>query len=263
VIQRKITIQQILEEKEWSEAVIQGMPQVSYVFDLQGRIKRWNKNWEDISGHTAEELQDKFIGDFLGDEDRKKVMKEIQKVIEDGQERSVEYDIITKSGEILPSYYGSGKLVKIGGEPFIVGQTVDISKLKQAQRKIAAQLEEIQVLKEQLEAENIHLRYELLSTGSYGEIIGESDILKHILYRVEQVATVDTTVLLEGETGTGKAVALLPPLTAFGLLMGSREYSLAIGSLLLFLTNIICINLAGVITFSFAGGESSYLVGGE
>jgi len=204
VMQRKIALKHITEEKQWAEALIQGMPQLAYVFDLHGRMKRWNKNFEDLLGYTAEELQDKYIGEFLNDEDRKKVMDEVQKVIEDGQERSVEYDIITKSGEIVPSYYGSGKLAEIGGELFIVGQTVDVSEMKQAQKKIARQLEEIKVLKDQLETENIYLRQELKSSHSFDEIVGESDILKHILYRVEQVAPMDTTVLLEGETGTGK-----------------------------------------------------------
>ena len=167
VIQRKITLKQILEEKEWSDAVMEGMPQLTYILDLQGRLKRWNKNLQDLYGYTAEELQDKFLGDFLSDEDQKKVMVEIQKVIKDGQERSVEYDLIIKGGKIVPSYYGSGKLVEIGGESYIVGQTVDVSKMKQAQEKITTQLEEIKLLKEQLEAENIYLRQELLSTGSY------------------------------------------------------------------------------------------------
>ena len=53
--------------------------------------------------------------------------------------------------------------------------------------------------------------------------------------------------------GVMVAVALLPPLTVFGLLMGSGEYHLAIGAFLLFLTNIICINLAGVSTFLLQG----------
>jgi len=60
----------------------------------------------------------------------KKVTEELQKIIEDGKERSVEYDIITKGGKIVPDYYGSGKLVKIGGESFFVGQTIDISEMK-------------------------------------------------------------------------------------------------------------------------------------
>ncbi len=53
--------------------------------------------------------------------------------------------------------------------------------------------------------------------------------------------------------GVMVAVALLPPLTVFGLLLGAGEYSLAIGAFLLFVTNIICINLAGIATFLFQG----------
>jgi len=53
--------------------------------------------------------------------------------------------------------------------------------------------------------------------------------------------------------GVMVAVALLPPLTAFGLLLGSEDYTLAVGAFLLFLTNIICINLAGVATFLLQG----------
>jgi len=203
-IQRKMALKQILDEKEWSEAVMEGMPQLTYAFDLQGRMKRWNKNAEHLLGYSAEEMQDKFIGAWHSEEDLKRISVVIEKIIEDGRERSVEYSFITKSGEILPHYYGSGKLKEIGGEQYIVGQTVDISEIKQAQEKIATQLEEIKRLKDQLEAENIYLRHELLVSDTHGDIIGDSDILKHILYRTEQVAPMDTTVLLEGETGTGK-----------------------------------------------------------
>jgi len=53
--------------------------------------------------------------------------------------------------------------------------------------------------------------------------------------------------------GVMVAVALLPPLTVFGLLLGAGEYHLAAGALLLFITNIICVNLAGIATFLFQG----------
>lgn len=53
--------------------------------------------------------------------------------------------------------------------------------------------------------------------------------------------------------GVMVAVALLPPLTVFGLLLGSGEYNLAVGAFLLFITNIICINLAGIGTFLLQG----------
>jgi len=53
--------------------------------------------------------------------------------------------------------------------------------------------------------------------------------------------------------GVMVAVALLPPLTVFGLLLGAGEYELAAGAFLLFITNVICVNLAGIGTFLFQG----------
>ena len=203
-LHRKSILQKLHSEKEWAEAIMEGMPQLTYVMNLEGRLIRWNKNYQELVGYSAEELKDKYPSDFLSEAHNKKVTEELQKVIKDGVERSVEYDIITKDGTIVPDYYGSGKLVKIGDESYIVGQTVDISEMKHAQRKITSQLEEIQALKDQLEVENLYLRNELKDVGSFGEIIGESDTIKHVEYRVEQVAPLDTTVLLEGETGTGK-----------------------------------------------------------
>lgn len=51
--------------------------------------------------------------------------------------------------------------------------------------------------------------------------------------------------------GVMVAVALLPPLVTSGLLLGSGEYTLAAGAFLLFFINLVCVNLAGVLTFKF------------
>ncbi|GAA5186104.1 TIGR00341 family protein [Ferrimonas gelatinilytica] len=53
--------------------------------------------------------------------------------------------------------------------------------------------------------------------------------------------------------GVMVAVALIPPLVACGLLLGSGHFSESAGALVLVLTNIICINLAGILTFIFQG----------
>jgi uncharacterized hydrophobic protein (TIGR00341 family) len=53
--------------------------------------------------------------------------------------------------------------------------------------------------------------------------------------------------------GVMVAVALLPPLVVFGMLIGAGEYRLALGAMLLLLVNLICINLAGVLTFLLQG----------
>ena len=58
-----------------------------------------------------------------------------------------------------------------------------------------------------------------------------------------------TTGLSAAVVGVMVAVALLPPLATVGLLLGSGHPRLALGALLLTLTNIVCVNLAGVATF--------------
>ncbi|MCL7475314.1 MAG: TIGR00341 family protein [ANME-2 cluster archaeon] len=62
-----------------------------------------------------------------------------------------------------------------------------------------------------------------------------------------------TTGVPSALIGVMVAVALLPPLVVFGLLLGQGEWVLATGALLLVLTNAICINLSGVVTFLIQG----------
>ncbi|MBU0674453.1 MAG: sigma 54-interacting transcriptional regulator [Proteobacteria bacterium] len=65
-------------------------------------------------------------------------------------------------------------------------------------------LEEIKELKDRLVVENIFFRREIIREQRFNHVIGQSDGLKYVLYRAEQVAPTDTTVLVLGETGTGK-----------------------------------------------------------
>lgn len=62
-----------------------------------------------------------------------------------------------------------------------------------------------------------------------------------------------TSDLFSALIGVMVAVALLPPLVTFGLLTGAGQYGLALGALYLFLINLICLNLAGVVTFFVQG----------
>ncbi|EMS80355.1 sigma-54 interaction domain-containing protein [Desulfotignum phosphitoxidans] len=63
---------------------------------------------------------------------------------------------------------------------------------------------EIQKLKKQLEGEKAYLTEEIKLDHNHENIIGKSDALKYVLYKVEQIAATHTTVLVLGETGTGK-----------------------------------------------------------
>ena len=75
---------------------------------------------------------------------------------------------------------------------------------KRADQKIQTALAEIKKLKDRLEAENIYLRDQINIEHQYDEIIGKSDAVRKVLLQVEQVSATDSTVLILGETGTGK-----------------------------------------------------------
>jgi len=75
---------------------------------------------------------------------------------------------------------------------------------RDAELKLHDSLKKIESLKDQLQHENLYLRDEAKLTHSYGEIIGDSAALRAALTKVEQVAPTDSTVLILGETGTGK-----------------------------------------------------------
>jgi formate hydrogenlyase transcriptional activator len=80
---------------------------------------------------------------------------------------------------------------------------VAIKNAKQAEALREA-LSEVERLKNRLQAENVYLREEIRTEYNFEEIIGESEALKNVLRKVEQVAPTDATVLIQGETGTGK-----------------------------------------------------------
>jgi len=86
----------------------------------------------------------------------------------------------------------------------LLGATVDVSERKSAEDELRRSYEEVSRLKDQLELENAYLRREYRLSHGGGRIVGESPAIVEVLAAVEQVAPTETTVLIEGETGTGK-----------------------------------------------------------
>jgi transcriptional regulator with GAF, ATPase, and Fis domain len=77
-------------------------------------------------------------------------------------------------------------------------------KRKESEEALRKAFLEIKDLKRQIEADYVYLRDELTLEHNFEEIIGQSDALKAVLVKVQQVAPTDSAVLILGETGTGK-----------------------------------------------------------
>jgi PAS domain S-box-containing protein len=82
--------------------------------------------------------------------------------------------------------------------------TAAMIEAEKRKQKAEAAVIEIQILTDQLESERAYLLEEIKLQYNHEKIIGKSDGLKYVLYKVEQIAGSDTTVLVLGETGTGK-----------------------------------------------------------
>ena len=84
------------------------------------------------------------------------------------------------------------------------GASIDIEDRKQAEMSLQRAHDEIKMLRDQLFRENIALRDEIDKASMFEEIVGVSPALNAVLARVAKVAPTDSTVLVTGETGTGK-----------------------------------------------------------
>ncbi len=107
---------------------------------------------------------------------------------------------------LLPE--GVVKHLQVVGQPTadveFVGAVTDITERKRAESDLQHALDEIKKLRDLLYKENIALREEVDKASMFEEIVGDSPALQAVLARVAKVAPTDSTVLITGETGTGK-----------------------------------------------------------
>jgi PAS domain S-box-containing protein len=117
----------------------------------------------------------------------------------------VDYRIVLPNGTIKRLHSVAHPVANESGEiTEVVGTTMDVTEQHEARAALETAFEQIKVLKDQLYRENIALREEIDRSSMFEEIVGESPVLQRVLAHVVKVARSDSTVLITGETGTGK-----------------------------------------------------------
>jgi len=168
-------------------------------------------NYSDRFLEILEHLPEEFPGTMesfrsrLHPEDAGATWTKIERHLKERTPFLAEFRLRTKPGAYLWFLSRGQGIWDSEGTPVrMTGWIQDITESKQADLDLKAALSEIKELKEKLEAERAYLQEEIKLEYNYENIIGQSDEIHYVLYKVEQIAASATTVLVLGETGTGK-----------------------------------------------------------
>jgi PAS domain S-box-containing protein len=131
---RKLAEAELHNARALTDAVFDSVPGLLYLYAEDGRLLRWNRRHEQMTGYTAEELLNFPAADWFTGEDLDIMRREWVKVFSEGH-TAVELNIKLKDGTIAP-YFLTGVRVLIDGRPHLVGIGIDVTERKHAERQL-------------------------------------------------------------------------------------------------------------------------------
>lgn len=157
--------QQAERERVFSDAVLDSVPGMLYLYDSQGKLIRWNKQHEAMTGYSSDEMTGKHIMEwFTGDQAAQRtIATEIEKALQ-GSFADARVDLRRKDGTPIAMYFTAVGM-QMGGEKYITGVGLDITKIKQAEdilkhanvtleRKVEERTQELNAMNQELMAMN-------------------------------------------------------------------------------------------------------------
>jgi len=180
-------------------------PVMIWIADPDKKRIYFNKRWLEFTGQSPDEELDTGWTQSIHPEDSEHCLETYAGNFDQQRPVEMEYRLRRSDGEYRWVYdSGIPRFSADGSFLGYIGSCIDISQRKESEVALKQANDELQQLKNQLEAENIYLQQELQLDEKFGEIVGQSDAIKYVLFKITQVAPTDTTVLITGETGTGK-----------------------------------------------------------
>ena len=135
---------QLKQSEDKYHAILDSLPGLFYKISTEGRFVIWNKNFETVSGYSAQEMTEISPLDLFENEDRINIDQSMQKVFSEG-EASVEATLVAKDGTKTP-YFFTGKTIFIDQTPYLSGMAMDISDRIEAETKLIASEEKYRTL---------------------------------------------------------------------------------------------------------------------
>jgi PAS domain S-box-containing protein len=171
------------------QAIATALPDLVMVIDEDGRYLELLSGQKELLYRPPDELKGKRFVEIFPPELASGFMSVIKRTIESGESQVLEYPLAVPAGERWFEGRSSRLDIDFEGRRCIVFIARDITERKRA---------------EELETQNVYLREELATELHQGEMVGSSRAMKSIFKDIALVAATDSTVLLLGETGTGK-----------------------------------------------------------
>lgn len=183
----------------------EAVPEILFTSRADGFCDYTSRRLQEYTGLSAEEALGEGWMSALHPDDRQRTRSGWLEAVRTGKPYEIEYRLRRADGayrwfrgHAVPMRDASGQIVQW------FGACADIDDLKRAEQDLRTALSVVGQLKERLEVENIYLQEQIDLEHTFEEIVGRSPPLIRVLQQVEQVAPADTTVLVTGETGTGK-----------------------------------------------------------
>ena len=134
ITERKQAEEALQQERVFTNAVLDSVPGIPYLFDAEGRLVRWNKKQEEMTGYSAAELVHMHITDWFRGEDVSHIAASMAKVFRDGY-ADAEATLVAKDGTGIPFYFTGVRLI-LDGKPYLAGMGIDVSKRKKAEESL-------------------------------------------------------------------------------------------------------------------------------
>jgi len=198
-------IDDLKRAKEHLREVIDTTPALIHSGRPDGYLDYFNKRWLDYLGVSLDEIIGWRWTNSVHPDDVEELVHQWKAAIATGQPLDCEARVRRADGEWRAMLHRKFPLRDEAGTVVRwFGSSVDIEDRKRDEDALRRRTAELQRLRDQLYKENLALKDEINEASMFEEIVGSSDALRRVLALVSKVAPTDSTVLITGETGTGK-----------------------------------------------------------
>jgi PAS domain S-box-containing protein len=126
----------LARERQLMAAIFESVPGLLFLYDSKGRLLRWNRAHETMTGYSPDELKGRNVFDWFGGSGKNvsKVVAAVRRGLREGS-ATVEAEMTTKEGRRIPLFF-SGVSVVVDGEVFLTGIGIDISARKAVEERL-------------------------------------------------------------------------------------------------------------------------------